>query len=234
MYIMGIYKITNSVNGKLYIGSSKDINKRWKKHFSDLKNNKHHSKYLQNAWNKYGEDNFRFEVVELVNDEELLFNAEQKWLNKTNSFNGEYGYNMSMDATRPSKNNPYVNTHLEANFVFRESINCLVSMKLEVNEKLVYYVLRDFIAYPSNSVMINEQIPSFVELEVIVGIKERTIRKALKSLEIKGLIKLVQSGHKKAIYVNPAYYASGKELNIDVLEMFELVECDNRKVDAYL
>lgn len=122
----------------------------------------------------------------------------------------------------------------EFNIVYRGELEGVLNMKLELNEKLVYYVLRDFIAYPSNCIMINEQIPTFEELEHIVGLKERTIRKVVKSLEEKGLIKLVQSGHRKAIYVNPAYYASGKDLYIETLEMFGLVDCDNLKIESYL
>lgn len=120
------------------------------------------------------------------------------------------------------------------NIVYRNKILEVHDMKLEVNEKLVYYVLRDFIAYPSNCIMINEQIPTFTELENVIGLKERTIRKVIKSLEEKGLFKLMQSGHRKAIYVNPIYYASGKELNIETLEIFGLVECDSRKVESYI
>jgi hypothetical protein len=107
-------------------------------------------------------------------------------------------------------------------------------MKLENNEKLVFYVLRDFIAYPSNCIMINGHIPSFPEFEAIVGLTERTIRKAIKSLIEKGLFQTKMSGHKKALYVNPAYYASGKNLDIDTLKMFGLLEFDEEKVESYL
>jgi group I intron endonuclease len=73
--ITGIYKIVNIKNGKMYIGSSKNIKRRWSVHKSALKNNNHHSVYLQRAWNKYGKENFVYEVIkELpgVSDIELL------------------------------------------------------------------------------------------------------------------------------------------------------------------
>ncbi|QSF43574.1 helix-turn-helix domain-containing protein [Paenibacillus tianjinensis] len=122
----------------------------------------------------------------------------------------------------------------EFNMAYRSGIERVFDMKLEINEKLVYYVLRDFISYPSNCIMINGQIPTMIELESIIGLKERTIRKALKSLEDKNLIKLVQSSHRKAIYVNPEYYASGKDLLTETLKMFELLECDYEKIEEYI
>jgi group I intron endonuclease len=61
----GIYKITNILNNKIYIGSSKDIQTRWRKHISLLKSTKHSNTHLQNAWIKYGENAFIIEVIEI-------------------------------------------------------------------------------------------------------------------------------------------------------------------------
>jgi DNA-binding transcriptional ArsR family regulator len=110
----------------------------------------------------------------------------------------------------------------------------LINMKLEVNEKLVYYVLRDFISFPSNSVLINGEVPTMTDLEPLIGLKERTIRKALKTLEEKGLVKLMNSGVRKCIFFNPFYFASGKELDSATLKMFELLECNEDKVEEYI
>lgn len=59
----GVYEIVNLVNGKRYIGSSKNIFKRFCEHKKALLKNKHHSIALQRAWNKYGESNFQFNVI---------------------------------------------------------------------------------------------------------------------------------------------------------------------------
>lgn len=61
--MIGIYKIENTVNGKVYIGQSVDIKKRWKAHRSELCNNTHDNIYLQADWNEYGEGAFTFEVI---------------------------------------------------------------------------------------------------------------------------------------------------------------------------
>ena len=63
--ISGIYTITNKVTGKLYIGESLDIYRRWNdEHIPQLRKNCHYNKELQNDFNKYGEENFRFEIFE--------------------------------------------------------------------------------------------------------------------------------------------------------------------------
>ena len=77
----GIFKITNIINGKFYIGSSVNVLKRWAVHKSLLNQNKHHSPYLQNSWNKYGKDNFIFEILEYCNpDKNILMLIEQMYL----------------------------------------------------------------------------------------------------------------------------------------------------------
>jgi len=80
----GIYKI--SCGEKFYIGSSKNIEKRWKRHIDDLNKNKHINIKLQRVFNKYGLDNFKFEVIELCKVKELLI-TEQKYLKSILPFN---------------------------------------------------------------------------------------------------------------------------------------------------
>lgn len=81
----GIYCIENKINYKIYIGSSKNIYSRLLKHFALLRHNKHENAHLQNAWNKYGESNFTWTVLEKCKEEKLtereqfcidLFNSE--------------------------------------------------------------------------------------------------------------------------------------------------------------
>jgi group I intron endonuclease len=88
----GIYKITNKVDGRCYIGSSKDILKRIKDHFSALSKNKHINIKLQRAYDKHGGCNFEYDVVVLCSEEELL-DTEQIYIDKFNSYKD--GYNCS-------------------------------------------------------------------------------------------------------------------------------------------
>ena len=69
--IIGIYKIKCLKNNKVYIGQSVNIMQRWYVHKTKLRANKHDNIYLQNAWNKYGERNFEFSLIERCKKEEL-------------------------------------------------------------------------------------------------------------------------------------------------------------------
>ena len=97
----GIYRLYNTITGDCYIGQSKDIAKRIQEHKNLLRSNKHtyrdgQPSLLQKAWNKYGEESFRFEIIEKCSIEELD-DFEQFWIqyfrcnhSKTNS-----GYNLT-------------------------------------------------------------------------------------------------------------------------------------------
>jgi group I intron endonuclease len=92
---IGIYQIRNKLNNKSYIGSSKNLLNRWaKEHKPSLRNNKHYNSHLQHAWNKYGESNFEFIILEecLI---EKLSEREEYWIENYGVWNRNYGYNLS-------------------------------------------------------------------------------------------------------------------------------------------
>lgn len=84
--MIGIYMIKNLVNSKCYYGSSKNIEKRLDRHKKQLRNKTHGNCILQKAWDKYGEDNFLFEIVEEC-EFEMLLETEQKYLDKDPEYN---------------------------------------------------------------------------------------------------------------------------------------------------
>ena len=95
----GIYKITNLKNGKFYIGSSKDIERRWWEHTNELDKNIHINKKLQNAWNFYGKDNFKFEIIEELKNEKLLLEREQHYLDTFQPYRNNIGYNIALQSS---------------------------------------------------------------------------------------------------------------------------------------
>jgi len=87
----GIYKIVNKINGKMYVGSASNFHDRWIKHTNLLNKNKHHSIKLQRAWNKYGFDNFNFEIIEICElFKDILIEREQHYIDLYDSFNNGY------------------------------------------------------------------------------------------------------------------------------------------------
>jgi len=65
----GVYRICNRVNGHSYIGSSVNIEKRFRDHLWELRRREHDNYHLQNAFNKWGETEFRFEILEVTGDQ---------------------------------------------------------------------------------------------------------------------------------------------------------------------
>lgn len=96
-----IYKIINTVNNKFYVGSTTNTVERFRTHRKRLRNNKHHAKHLQAAWNKYGEDAFVFHVIETIPEGQSLQAAEDVWLQE--HVGKEYCYNKSRYSDSPMR-----------------------------------------------------------------------------------------------------------------------------------
>lgn len=80
--VSGIYAIVNRVSHWVYIGQTQDVNTRWAQHCRLLRKNRHNNPHLQNAWNKYGEHNFYYTVLEECSLESLNY-SEQRWFEIT-------------------------------------------------------------------------------------------------------------------------------------------------------
>lgn len=93
----GIYKITNAATNKFYIGSTKDVDKRWYDHKRELSLNIHINPKLQHSWNYHGQDKFLFEMIEEV-EEDKLIEREQHYLDILKPYDRDVGYNISPSA----------------------------------------------------------------------------------------------------------------------------------------
>lgn len=81
----GIYAISRiGHDNRYYIGSAISVHRRRQDHIKRLVAGNHHSKYLQNAWNKYGRDAFEFTFLESVPDRSKLVSREQVWMDRFN------------------------------------------------------------------------------------------------------------------------------------------------------
>lgn len=92
--VSGIYRITCTSNGKIYIGSAVKFSQRKRQHLYDLRKNQHGSHHFQKAYNKYGEDQFVFELIECVLLEEDLLIREQWWLDFYKPYDHSIGFNI--------------------------------------------------------------------------------------------------------------------------------------------
>ena len=91
--MIGIYKILNTKNNKVYIGQTKDYDKRIREHLRYLKNNTHQNKYLQRTYNKYGADIFEFSLIEECSEKELTI-REQYWIDFYGGISDPKNYNL--------------------------------------------------------------------------------------------------------------------------------------------
>lgn len=92
----GIYCITNTINDKVYIGSTNCFYSRKRQHFLELKGNYHNNPKLQNFVNKYGLETLQFNILEITSLEELK-TKEQFYLDNINN-----KFNICIKADRPN------------------------------------------------------------------------------------------------------------------------------------
>lgn len=97
----GVFQLRNTVNGKILVGSSPNLDKAYNKHRTQCKFGGHINKALQADWDHYGEESFVYEILEQLkpakeepdrNDRKALEEMEEKWLEKLQPY-GERGYN---------------------------------------------------------------------------------------------------------------------------------------------
>ena len=118
----GVYTITNLINNKIYVGSTVfDFKYRESTHFTRLKKQQHSNIHLQRAWNKYGESNFKFEILEEWEPEYCL-SMEQYWINMLDSCNKLIGYNILPNASNRAGSKHTVET-IEKMRIIRKGTN---------------------------------------------------------------------------------------------------------------
>ena len=75
---MGIFQITNKQNGKIFIGSSIDLQAIWNRYQMELKFGSHRNKRLQADWEAFGPESFGFEILTELKQEDKKTVAQLK------------------------------------------------------------------------------------------------------------------------------------------------------------
>lgn len=97
----GVYRITCLPSQKVYIGSTNDLARRWTEHRKMLRGGRHPNIHLQSAWNKYGESQFIYEVLELILAS-FVTEREQYWIDRLHAADRRYGFNNAPVADPPA------------------------------------------------------------------------------------------------------------------------------------
>lgn len=169
--IIGIYKITNLINNKVYIGSSISIMNRFSTHKRLLIKNIHFNKHLQSSFNKYGISNFKFEILEDLKfiDKNLIQEREEFNIKLYKANNSDYGYNKRI----------VCNTNLGIKFTDEHRENLKIShignkRSKEAHLKIIESQLKKVFQISKNGIILNE-FKSIKEAEEITNISRQNI-----------------------------------------------------------
>lgn len=170
--MIGIYKITNKINGKVYVGQSIDIEERWKQHeykAFNINGNAYNSAIHQ-AFRKYGVENFEYQVIELCSVEELDA-KEIYWIDKLDTLSPK-GYNIlpGGQKTRVSTRVLFCKKCGKEICKDNESGLCrsCVQIKTDISKEELYQALLD-------------NKGNFTKVGAIYGISDNAIRKKCKT-----------------------------------------------------
>lgn len=243
--IKGIYSIRNKENNKRYIGESTNIIKRFKEHKESLEQNKHHSYKLQKDYNKYGVDNFEFEILEIVyqtEDIDTIYKLKmhlvylenfyiKKFISIDRGYNcentmqlvllGEKIINSKNIDAKYMKNYFKKQTERGENYIDRNYINTkdkeYQETKIKIKNTNGYYLDKDIIKYLRNK--INEIIDiSFTEDEFI---NKKSIKENFKFINAS-----------KLKYAYDLYIDEDKKPTVDWLK-YKISYYSNRNIEPY-
>lgn len=128
----GIYAIKNTINNKIYIGSTTYFRLRYNKHFFELSSGKHPSKHLLSSYRKHGKNSFTFNIVEIIRPESFqtkelfekaIVERENYFINKFQSNNRNFGYNLriSAETNRGIKHSSQALTRIKGKKIIRRN-----------------------------------------------------------------------------------------------------------------
>lgn len=185
-----IYKITNKVNGKLYIGKTEHMNPydRWIEHMQDYTKERNNNRYLYRAMKKYGLVNFEFEIVEKVYND-TLDNREKYYIQMYDTY--ENGYNMTLggDGKERIDREKVINDYLITHSYIKTAAN------LNIQRRIIRNIIEQYelISYDVGKLSIEEvnnlkELASKYSMEEVgrqLGISGKAVRKRCDKFGIK-------------------------------------------------
>ena len=207
---IGIYKITNTINNKVYIGQSKDFSKRFREHKATLKTNTHFNIHLQRAYNKYGINSFTYETLEECS-EDIINERESYWIESYNSMDRFHGYNIDYGGNKDvmsdehklnmsiARNGTYEIDAIDVKITYPE-IQEILKYKDRNTKLLLYAMLITNKRYSDN---MDEFYMPYKYMTEVTGIKSRTtLIKIINDLEILKSITVIRSNGTNKYIIN--------------------------------
>lgn len=216
----GIYKITNKINGKSYIGQSINIKKRWENH-KCMNGNKEYPIYR--AFRKYGIDNFEFEVLEYCSKFELA-ERELHYILQFESYGK--GYNQTLSTT-----NPLLDPDIMKKAITNMKANHRTEKYRELQREITTNLWEDDnyrknVMDSINTVEVKEKISEHSKRNWRINREKMlaAVREAAKTPELRA----IRSKNQKERYANDSEY---RKLNKQNLEKGRQVYIDKMKND---
>ena len=172
---IGIYKIENLVNGKVYIGQTKEkFQRRYWVHRWKLREGTHDNFYLQRAWNKYGEENFKFEVIEVLSREKID-NREKYWIKKYKDIGMCYSI---QDGGQPKYLNQYISSEIRKR-TGEKNRQRMLGSKLSEETKKKMSASRKGKRICRKTDVLNEELARKIKERLVKGITPKEIMEEL-------------------------------------------------------
>lgn len=185
-----VYKIRNVANQKFYVGSTNNSRERFRNHRKMLRGNRHHCPHLQASWNKYGEDCFKFEIVEEVEAEDMLWVVENQWLSQ--HFGKPYCYNAGRSAEAPMRGRT---GELCPNFGKRIPEH----LKVQISKKLKQFYAEDPANHPRLGKPHTEEAKDKIRAKVLQSVAEGRGGAFIPSEETRQKMSESMKGNKNAL-----------------------------------